>query len=112
MKYLNQYIHFQDQLWQAFEKLVQKGAKFPELIEVTYPFGINPFGMTQTIGGESWFLAKEIVANPQYKLHENDNLNASAEKVTFMDIDGNYHTLEPDDTDMLWLAQLLDGVEQ
>lgn len=111
MKYLNRYIDLQDHLWQDFEKLVQKGAKFPELIEVTYPYGINPFGLAQGTGGERWFLAKEIVANPTYKLHENDNLITSAEKVTFMDVDGNFHTLEPDDTDMLWLAQLLDGVE-
>jgi len=109
MKYLNQYIELQDRLWQAFEKLVQKGAHFPELIEVTYPFGSDPFDRSQATGGESWFLAKEIVANPSYQLHCNDNLLISAEKVTFIDVEGNRHTLEPDDTDMLWLAQLLDG---
>ena len=109
MKYIDQYIELQDYLWTAFEKLVQKGAKFPELIEVTFPYKTTSLGIEQETGGESWFLAQEIIANPTYKLHKVDDFLFSVQPVTFIDFEGNHHTLEPDHTNMLWLAQILDG---
>jgi UTP-glucose-1-phosphate uridylyltransferase len=111
MKYFNKYIALREELWNAFEQLVRKGAEFPELIEVSYPKGENPEGLSITTDGDSWFYAKSLIANPSYNLHLGEDIIVATSPVTFMDIDDNTHTIEPDILDLYWLSELLDKSE-
>lgn len=108
MKYFDKYIKLREELWQEFEKLVRKGARFPELLEVIYPIGINPTGLSKTTEGNSWFYATELIANPNYNLHIGEDIITETTKVTFKDTNGKTQNLEPDILDLYWLSELLD----
>lgn len=112
MSYHAKYYSFQEELWKEFEKLVRVGAKFPMLVDVWYEYGINPAGLSVDSEGKSYFLAKELVANPEYKLHEEvtgKDIIVESGKVTFIDTDGKEHILEPEVTDLWWCSKLLDA---
>jgi hypothetical protein len=111
MKYFDRYIALRDELWNEFEKLVRKGVKFPELLDVTYPRGENPKGLSLNTDGDSWFYAKELMANPQYNLHIGEDLIVATSLVTFIGVDGKEYQLEPDILDLHWLCELIDKNE-
>lgn len=106
---MKRYLKLREEMWNAFDLLVKKGAKFPELIDVYYPIGTNPEGLMLTTDGRSKFLAKELVANPKYQMHIGEDMIVGTGLVTFIDVRGNHRELEPDITDTYWLAELLDG---
>ena len=112
MSYTVKYINFQDELWGKFEALVRKGAQFPEYVDVTYPIGINPKGLTKDTEGRSSFLAKELVAHPNYNIKPYlgpKDLLVEVNHVTFIDAKGQQRKLEPDIADLYWICELLDG---
>jgi len=108
MKYLDRYIKLRDEIWAEFEKLVRKGARFPTALDVTYPRGKNPDGLAVDSEGDSYICAIEVRADPQYQLHIGEGLIVGTSKVTFVDLEGNAHKIEPDILDTYWLCQCLD----
>lgn len=108
MKYFDKYIALREELWKEFEKLVRKGARFPELLDVVYPKGKNPAGLSTTTDGDSWFYAKELLADSNYNLHIGEDIIVETTKVTFLDTNGKKHQVEPDILDLYWLSELLD----
>lgn len=112
MKYFDKYISLREELWLEFEKIVRKGAKFPELLEVTYPRGENPKNLSLTTEGDSWFYAKELLANPDYSLHIGEDIIVEIAKVTFIDVNDKRHIIEPNVLDLYWLCELLDNNEE
>jgi hypothetical protein len=108
MKYLDRYMAFREELWKEFEDLVREGTRFPELLDVTYPRGENPIGLSIDADGDSWFYSKELLADPGYKLHIGEDLIVATRKVTFIDTEDKKHRLEPDILDLYWLSELLD----
>ncbi len=115
MTYQEHYFEFQEELWNKFEALVRSGAKFPELLEVTYPAGINPQGLIKTTEGHSSFLATKLVANPNYQLRPDigpKDLIVEFNKVEFIDTKGKNHFLEPEVIDLYWVCCVLDGAEK
>lgn len=104
-------MEFRAELWKGFEQLVRKGAIFPALLDVTYPRGENPVGLSVDSEGNSWFLAKELLAEPKYNLHFGEDLIIATSKVTFIDTEGKKHNLEPDILDLYWLSELLNKNE-
>lgn len=111
MGYFDEYIALREKLWNEFEKLVRKGAKFPELLDVTYPRGINPDGLSIDTDGDSWFMAKELVANPDYVLHIGEDLIVGTGEVEFISTTGQHHKLVPDILDLHFVSQCLDGAK-
>ena len=112
MSYTAKYINFQDELWEEFEALVRIGAEFPQYVDVTYPIGINPKGLTKDTEGRSSFLAKELIANPNYNIRPDlgpKDLLVEVNHVTFIDTEGQKRKLEPDIPDLYWICELLDG---
>lgn len=109
MTYLAQYLQLQTALWQDFEQLVRRGARFPALVDVFYRHGVVPAGLPLTTEGQAWFDAQELLADPDYVLLEGVDLVVGAGYVTFVDSDGKRHYMEPDIDDLYWLAQLLDS---
>jgi len=107
--YFSRYLALRDEIWIAFEALVRRGARFPELADVTYPRGVNPAGLSRDTEGNSWFYANELLANPSYQLHRGEDLIVASNAVVFIDEAGTHHRLEPDTLDIHWLAQLLDA---
>ena len=112
MKYFDKYISFREELWVEFENLVRIGAKFPKWLDVTYPRGENPKGLSLTTEGDSWFYAKELIADPDYSLHIGEDIIVGTSQVTFIDTDGKRHQIEPDILDLYWLSELLDNNEE
>lgn len=112
MKYFDKYKSFREELWIEFENLVKKGAKFPELLDVTYPRGENPIGLPLTTDGDSWFYAKELIADPDFSLHIGEDIIVGTSQVTFIDNYGKRHQIEPDILDLYWLSQLLDSYDK
>ncbi len=115
MTYQDRYFEFQEELWKKFEALVRSGAKFRELLDVQYPPGINPEGLSKTIEGRSSFLATTLIANPNYRLKPeigNKDLIVEFNKVEFSDTDSKNHFLEPDVIDLYWVCCVLDGAEK
>ena len=115
MSYKNNYIEFEKLLWEEFEKQVKKGAKFPTLLDVTYPKGINPKGLDIDTDGNSWFFAKELIKNTNYKLKPELNekdIIIDFNHVQFIDSKGQSHLIEPNVTDLYWLCELLDSAKE
>jgi hypothetical protein len=112
MNYFDKYIKLRDELWSEFESLVKVGAKFQNLLDVNYPRGQNPIGLSKTTDGDSWFFATEIVANAKYKLQIGEDLIVGTGKVTFIDVDGKKHKIEPDILDLFWLSNLIDNAQR
>ena len=112
MKYFDKYISLRVELWREFENLVKRGAKFPELLDVIYPRGENPKGLSLTTEGDSWFYAKELIADPNYSLHIGEDIIVASSQVTFIDTDSQRHKIEPDILDLYWLSELLDNNEE
>ena len=114
MIYTDRYIEFEEELWNKFELLVREGAKFPSLVDVTYPKGINPQGLIKDTDGRSSFLAKELVQDSNYKLKADINENdiiVDFNKVKFIDSNNNVHQIEPDVIDLYWICQILDSAK-
>ena len=111
MSFFEQYITLRQNLWNHFEQIVRKGAEFPELLDVRYPIGKNPHGLSVDTEGRAWFYATHLLDNPNYELHEGEDLIVATHKVTFMDTNDNTHVIEPDILDLYWLAELLDGAK-
>lgn len=109
MKYYERYIKLRDDAWRAFEALVRQGAVFPALSAVTCPRGVRPPGLAINAQGDSWFYAKALKANPDYKLHIGEDLIVGTTPVVFIDAEGMSREVEPDILDLYWLSQLLDG---
>lgn len=111
MSYFEEYIALRQKMWADFESIVRKGAQFPELLDVCYPIGKNPHGLSINTEGRCWFYATELIANSNYELHEGEDLIVATHEVTFIDTNDNTHVLEPDILDLYWLAELLDGAK-
>ncbi len=111
MKHLAHIHKLQEEWKYKFESIVRNGASFPSLISVEYPFGINPIGLSKTTEGRSWFFAKVIKANPNYQLEIGEDIVVAYGDVEFIDSEGNSHVLEPDLTDLYWVAEVLDNAE-
>ena len=112
MKFHKKYLELRNELWKEFESQVRKGATFPELLDVAYPSGKNPPGLSVDTDGNSWFYAKALEKNPEYKLHSGEDLMVGTNKVTFVDTNDQRHEVEPDDLDLYWLSKLLDGANE
>ena len=111
MKYHDKYMELRDELWKEFESLVRGGAAFPELLDVSYPRGVNPQGLSIDTEGNSWFYAKALEKKPEYKLHKGEDMIVGTNQVVFIGSNDQRHVLEPDDLDLYWLSVLLDGAE-
>ena len=111
MNYFEKYLALRDELWKGFEELVRNGATFSELLDVTYPRGMNPEGLSKNTEGDSWFHARQLLADPEYNLHIGENLIVGTSEVTFVDTHRKKHKLEPDILDLYWLSELLDKNE-
>lgn len=109
MSYTDRYIQLRDEIWEEFENTVRRGATLSTITGVSYPRGIRVKGLSVTTDGDSWFYAKAIVRNPDYKLHEGKDLIVATGKVTFVDLKDRHHHLEPDILDIDWLCELLDN---
>lgn len=109
MNYTDRYIQFRDEIWAEFENIVKRGVVLSEITEVCYPRGTKVKGLSVTTEGDSWFYAKAIIPNPDYKLHEGKDLIVATGKVTFVDLKGKHHHLEPNILDIDWLCELLDN---
>lgn len=109
--YTDRIYELQDELWKKFDLIVKSGAKFPTLIGVEYPFGINPPGLIKTTEDRSYFLAKEIKSNPNYVMNIGEDLIVETGAVVFIGTDDEKHKLEPDVVDLHWLAELVDAAE-
>lgn len=110
--YCSQYLKFEEVLIKAFEELVRKGAEFPTFCDVRYVHGKSSDGLNIDMEGRSWFLATKLIPDPNYNLNEpvgEKDLVVEYNKVTFIDVDGNRHHLEPDLYDLRWCAEILDA---
>jgi len=112
MKFHDRYMELRTQLWDEFERLARRGAHFMPFIDVTYPKGIHPEGLSRNSEGESWFYAKGLLSNPAYELHVGADFIVATNKVVFVDIDDSAHEITPDVLDLYWLSELLDSAEQ
>ena len=109
MSYHQKYLRLREELWEQFAALVQVGASFPELIDVTYPHGVNPAHLPVDTEGRSWIQARSINSQPGYVLHRGEDLIIGTNPVTFVDTEGKPHQIEPDSLDIYWLSTLLDA---
>lgn len=109
MEYFDRYIKFREELWSKFEIVVREGITFPELLDVTYPKGENPKGVSVNTDGNSWFYAKELLADSDYNLHIGEDIIIATSKVTFIDAKGRKREIEPDILNLYFLSKLLDG---
>ena len=110
MKYHDRYLGFREELWQAFDQLVRKGATFSVPVDVRYPYGENPPELLLDTEGRSSFLAKGIKANSDYELHVGEDIIVGTGRVVFIDWYDTECELEPDILDLSWLSELLDAV--
>jgi hypothetical protein len=108
MNYLDKVYKLRQELLDKFDLIVKKGAKFPTLIDVEYPYGNNPEGMMTTTEGRSTFLAKEIVANSKYNMFVGEDIIVSSGIVEFIESEGTKHLIEPDTEDLYWMAIVVD----
>lgn len=114
MSYLKEYLNYREELWMKFQDLVRRGAKFPMLIDVTYASGINPEGLMKDTDGRSLFMAKELIADPNYSVRPEigpKDIIIEFNYVKFVDTDDKIHHLEPDIIDLYWLCSVLDGAD-
>ena len=111
MSHLQQVLALRSSLWADFAALVRRGADFPQLREVFYPVGAHAPGLGRCTDGRYWFYATRLLANPQYRLLEGEDLIVGAGRVVFLDTDGRRHELEPDILDLIWLAETLDEAQ-
>lgn len=109
MKFHDRYLELRKQLWKEFERLVRRGARFTIPIDVIYPKGVHPEGLSKNSEGESWFYAKGLLADSAYKLHEGVDFIVATNKVVFIDLNDCAHEITPDDLDLYWLSELLDS---
>jgi len=109
MNFFDRYIKFREELWAEFDAMVKQGAKFPELIDVTYPYGEKYEDLIIDSDGRYSFLAKELVPDPDYQMHIGVDIIVATGNVTFIDSMGQRRTLEPDIIDTYWLCQFLDA---
>jgi hypothetical protein len=107
MKYIDKYLSLREELWTEFEKMVRTGASFHGSTDTCIK-GYNPVELPKTTEGDSWFLAKEIIADPDYVLHLGEDIIVGTGEVDFRDTEGTVYRIEPDILDLLWLADLLD----
>lgn len=109
MKFHDRYMELRTQLWDEFERLVKRGARFMPFVDVTCPKGVHPEGLSKNTEGESWFYAKGLVSNPTYKLHAGEDFVVATNSVVFIDINGRAHEFTPNVLDLYWLSELLDS---
>ncbi len=98
MSYQDKLYTLQNELWVEFDALVKKGALFPELLDVEYPYGINPPALSRTTEGRSHFYAKEMLADPNYKRHIGEDIIVDTGAVTSIDTEGQPHHIDFCDT--------------
>ena len=96
MSYSKRLYELQDELWAEFEKLVRNGADLP-LTMIHYPDGKENFD------------AIAIVKDEKYNLKKKMGILTGVNKVTFIDSFDRKHTIEPDLTDIFFIADLLDS---
>jgi hypothetical protein len=107
--YSDRYYAFREEAWMAFEQLVRKGAKFPKLIDVFFPLGPQPAGLSYDKEGRAWFYASEILANKTYQLFEGEHIYIKSGEVSFVSDKGQTIVLRPVVEDVEWIVQVLDG---
>lgn len=111
LTYREKYSSLQQELWHGFTLIVRQGASFPELLDVVYPLGIQREGLSHDSEGRCWFYASKLLAMPDYQLHLGEDLIVGTTPVRFVDSKHQVHELEPDITDLYWLASVLDTAE-
>jgi hypothetical protein len=101
----------QEEMMDLFEKLVFTGVKFPYPMDVLVSAQEKPASAQETIGGPSVFQSTGIVANPNYKMKIGENLTVAYGQVEFETEEDGIVSIEPELTDLHWLAELLDCAE-